>query len=358
VTTEVVVLVGTTKGAFFFHSDERRQDWRVTGPHMGGWEVYSLLGEPSGSRIFAGTSSWVYGPTIRVSEDMGATWEQVADGPRYSPESGFEFKRIWQIVPGHPSEPDTLFAGVEQAGLFVSRDKGQTWQEVSGLTSHPTRPYWWPGGGGMCLHTILVHPQNPQRMWVAASAIGAFRSDDGGATWHTKNDGLPPVATDEGHPDVSRCVHKMVLDPRDPDTMYLQFHGGVFKSTDAGDNWQAIENGLPSNFGFPMVVTPNGDLFVVPLQADTNRYTPDGKLRVYRSRDGGASWHPSDNGLPEGPEYVGVLRDSMATDGLDPAGVYFGTDMGVVYASNDGGDSWSALPGNYPRITCVKTWVR
>jgi hypothetical protein len=355
--SQVIVLVGTVKGAFFFHSDERRRDWRVTGPHMGGWEIYSLLGDSRSGRIFAGTSSFVYGPTIRVSEDMGASWEQVEAGPRYGPEHGFELKRIWQIVPGHASEPDTLYAGVEQAGLFVSRDGGATWEEMAGLTSHPTRPYWWPGGGGMCLHTILVDPTDPKRLWVAASAIGAFRSDDGGATWHTKNNGLPAVPTDEGHPDVSRCVHKMVLDPRDSNTMYVQFHGGVFKSTDAGDSWQPIESGLPGNFGFPMVITPAGDLFVVPLEADTHRYVKGGRLQVYRSRDGGESWAPSGRGLPEEPEYVGVLRDAMATDGLDSAGIYFGTDMGTVYYSTDAGKTWDRMPGNYPRIACVKTWV-
>ena len=356
--SQVVVLVGTTKGAFFFFSDEQRRDWRVTGPHMGGWEIYSLLGDPHGARIFAGTSSFVYGPTIRVSEDMGANWEQVANGPNYSAESGFKFKRIWQLAPGHPSEPDTLYAGVEEAGLFVSRDHGQTWQEVDSLTSHPTRPYWWPGGGGMCLHTILIDPNNAQRMWVAASAIGLFRSDDGGATWNTKTNGLPAVPTDEGHPDVSRCVHKVVLDPRDSNTMYMQFHGGVFKSTDAGDNWTAIENGLPGNFGFPMVITAAGDVFIVPLEADTHRYTRDGKLVVYRSRDGGASWAPSGTGLPDDHEFVGVLRDAMATDPFDPAGIYFGTTMGTLFYSADAGDTWQKLPGTYPRITYVKTWVR
>ncbi len=354
---EVVLLVGTTKGAFFFHSDAKRRDWRITGPHLGGWEVYSLHGDSSKRRIFAGTSHFVYGPTIRVSDDMGETWREIDRQPRYSPESGFQMKHIWQIVPGHPSQPGTLYAGVEEAGLFASRDGGDTWDELSGLTSHPTRPNWWPGGGGMCLHTILVHPTNPQRLWVAASAIGAFRSDDGGESWKVINKGLPEVPTDGQPNEVGRCVHKMVLDPADPDTMYLQFHWGVFKSTDAGDNWTRIEEGLPSTFGFPMVVTANGDLFIVPLESDERRYTPEGKLRVYRSQDRGESWQPTGSGLPEDAQYVGVLRDAMATDSLDPAGIYFGTNMGEIYASPDGGESWERLPANLPRITYIKAWT-
>jgi hypothetical protein len=354
----VHVLVGTTKGAFFFHSDARRQDWTLTGPHLGGWDIYSLLGDSRhGPRIYAGTSHFVYGPSIRVSNDWGETWEQIEASPSYTPESGFTMKRIWQIVPGHASEPDTLYAGVEEAGLFVSRDRGQTWTELSGLTSHPTRPIWFPGNGGMCLHTILVDPGNPQRLWIAISAVGCFRSEDGGQTWQVRNNGIPDVPTGEEPSEVGRCVHKMVLDPSDPNTLYMQFHGGVFKSTDGADSWQPIETGLPSNFGFPMVVTADGDLFVIPLMPDMMRAVPDGRLAVYRSQDKGGSWAPVSQGLPEEPQYVGVLRDAMAVDPLDPAGIYFGTSMGGVYHSADGGEHWARLPGQFARITSVKTWM-
>lgn len=356
--TQVVVLVGTNRGAFFFHSDEGRRDWRMTGPHLPGWEVYSLLGDSRhGKRIFAGTSHLVFGTSLRVSDDMGETWTEIADGPRYSPESGFKLNRIWQLVPGGPDEPDTLYAGVDEAGLFASRDRGATWQEVSGLTSHPTRPNWSPSNGGLCLHTILPDPTNPRRMWVAVSVAGIFRTDDGGATWQIRNMGLPYAATGTVPSEVDRSVHKLVLDPRQPDTLYVQLHTGVFKSTDSADSWQPIETGLPSRFAFPMVVTPNGDLFLIPLADNMMRTFVDGKLRVYRSRDGGASWAPSGEGLPTEPHYSAVLRDAMAVDTMEPAGVYFGTSAGEVFASPDAGDHWARLPGNFPRITAVKTWV-
>jgi photosystem II stability/assembly factor-like uncharacterized protein len=340
----------------------------MTGPHLDGWEIYSLCGiggngqneqaaNGTRERVFAGTSHFVYGTTIRVSDDLGANWTQVEASPRYSEESGFKLNRIWQIVPGHPSQPDTLYAGVDEAGLFASNDGGSTWEEVTGLTQHPTRSEWWPGGGGLCMHTILVDPTDANRMWVAASAVGVFRTDDGGKSWQVRNMGLPGVATGVRTNEVGRCVHKIVLDPKDPNTLYMQFHGGVFKSTDAADSWQPIESGLPGNFGFPMAITANGDLFLIPLDSDEKRHVKDGQLRVYRSRNGGAQWEPTDRGLPE-QQYVGVLRDSLAVDTLEPAGVYFGTTMGEIFYSADAGESWSRLPGQFPRITSIKTWVR
>jgi photosystem II stability/assembly factor-like uncharacterized protein len=358
---KVTVLVGTTRGSFFFTADEDRKKWDMTGPHLDGWEIYSLLGNSdhtNGNRIFAGTSHFVYGPTIRVSNDLGANWTQVEAGPRYSQNSGFKLNRIWQIVPGHPSEPDTLYAGVDEAGLFVSRDGGTTWDEVTGLTQHPTRAEWGPGNGGLCLHTILIDPSNAKRMWVAISAVGVFRTDDGGQTWKVCNKGLPQVETGVRNQEVGRCVHKIVLDPKDSNTLYMQFHGGVFKSTDGADYWEAIESGLPGNFGFPMGITGAGDLFVIPLESDIQRHVKDGELQVYRSRNGGSSWESTRNGLPEQPQYVGVLRDALAVDNLEPAGVYFGTSMGEVFFSPDAGESWDRLPGQFPRITMIKTWVR
>ena len=260
-TGKVTVLVGTTRGAFFFQSDAGRQNWEMSGPHLDGWEIYSLCGLGNGNssedssngndRVFAGTSHFVYGPTIRVSEDLGSTWTQVEGSPRYSEDSGFTLNRIWQIVPGHPSEPGTLYAGVDEAGLFKSRDGGITWEEITALTQHPTRKDWGPGNGGLCLHTILVDPHNAQRIWVAIFAVGVFRTDDGGESWKVCNDGLPQVVTGEQNPEVGRCVHKIVLDPKDPNTLYMQFHGGVFKSTNAADYWEPIESWVAGQFRFP-----------------------------------------------------------------------------------------------------------
>ena len=357
---KVTVLVGTDKGAFFFHSDAERRNWEMTGPHLDGWEIYSLCGVGAnghGERVFAGTSHFVYGPTIRVSDDGGENWTQVEGSPQYSQESGFQLNRIWQIVPGHPSEPGTFYAGVDEAGLFVSRDGGATWSEVTGLTQHHTRPEWAPGNGGLCLHTILVDPNNAKRMWVGMSAVGVFRTDDGGETWKVCNKGIHDVPTGVETSEVGRCVHKIVLDPADPNTLYMQYHGGVFKSTDAADTWEPIESGLPGNYGFPMGITSSGELFVIPLESDYFRHVKDGKLRVYRSVDRGESWADASRGLPEQPHYVGVLRDGLAVDSLEPAGVYFGTTMGEVFYSADAGESWSKIPGNFPRITMVKAWV-
>jgi photosystem II stability/assembly factor-like uncharacterized protein len=359
----LILLVGTTKGAFFFHSDQDREYWTVTGPHLPGWQVYSLLGDNRHQqRIFAGTSSEVYGPTIRFSDDFGETWTQVAGSPQFSKESGFKLRHIWQIVPGHASQPDMLFAGVDDAALFVSRDRGESWAEVASLTAHPSRPAWFAGNGGLALHTILVDPGNPKRVWIAISAVAAFRTDDGGQSWKICTNGIPDVVTGDefppmkAYPEIGRCVHKMALDPDDSNTLYMQHHGGVLKSTDAGDSWFKIEKGLPGNFGFPLGISARGDLFVVPEDEDT-RCVPDGRLCLYRSRNRGASWERIERGLPGQSEYVGVLRDSLAVDAFDPAGVYFGTTMGELYCSRDDGSSWKQLPGQYPRITTVKTWI-
>jgi hypothetical protein len=354
---ELVLLVGTTKGAFSLHSDARRERWDVRGPHLAGWEVDSLLGARHGRRIFAGTSHFIYGTTIRVSDDMGESWTQIEAGPQYSAESGHTLNRIWQLAHGHESEPDTIYAGVDEAGLFVSRDGGARWQEVSGLTAHPSRPHWQPGGGGLCLHTILPHPEDPQRMLVGISAVGVFGTTDGGANWVSHSAGIPQILTDDPDPTIGRCVHKMVRAPHDAETLYMQYHGGVFRSEDGGQRWSAADAGLPGTFGFPMVITAAGDLFIVPLEADTHRYAQDGRLRVYRSRDGGGSWTPCDNGLPAEPTYVGVLRDAMAVDPFDPAGVYIGTTMGDLFCSPDAGEHWVRLPARLPRITTVRAWV-
>lgn len=380
----VTLLVGTTKGAFMFHTDEERRTWRQTGPHLGGWEMYSILGcSRNGDRIFAGTHHRTGGVTIQVSEDMGASWRPVAAGPsfpreprEYDWEAGrwvrsasgngesmvFNLNRIWHLTEGHPSEPDTYYAGSEEAALFVSHDRGETWEEVEGLSNHPTRPHWGPGAGGMGMHTVLIHPENPKRMWVAMSAVGVFRTDDGGDTWKVCNKGLNRVPT--GKPEeenIGYCAHKVALDPDNPDILYMQDHGAVNKSTDGGDSWFRIEKGLGTEgderFGFPIAVSPTGDLYLVPLKSSEERVTRGGKVVIFRSTDRGESWHGVSGDFNNQVHYVNVLRDGLVTDSLDPYGVYFGTSSGEIFYSLDRGDSWQAVPGRFPRITTLNVWI-
>ncbi|HEY0826782.1 MAG TPA: exo-alpha-sialidase [Bacilli bacterium] len=358
----VMLLVGTNKGLFFYTSDHERQNWNLSGPYLSGWEVYSVLGDSRhGNRIFAGTSHAAYGPTIRVSDDFGSSWTQIEDGPSYSKESGFSLNRIWQIIKGHSSEPDTLYAGVEEAGLFVSRDRGATWRELEGLTKHSSRPNWFPGAGGMCLHTILIHPSNPHRIWVAMSAVGVFRTDDGGETWITCNKGLGRVPTGQPYDEVGYCIHKMTLDPNDSNTLYMQEHGGVFKSTDGADSWFPIEDGLNvSNndpFGFPICTSNTGDSFLIPLESSEKRTMRDGKLLVYGMLKGSDRWEPIGDVVPNEQQHVNVLRDAATVDTLDPYGLYFGTTSGEVFYSLDRGKNWGRLPGQLSRILSVKMWI-
>src|SRR5882724_3796342 len=320
---KLVLLIGTLKGVFLYHTDERREKWRLTGPHLGGWGVFSLCGDSRNGRILAGTENFQLGPNIQISADFGRTWTGVKRDPRLPKGGKPEVKHIWQIVPGHPSQPGTWYAGVDDAALFVSRDDGATWSELTGLTSHPSRPRWMPGFGGLCLHSVLVDPSNARRLWVGISAVGVFRSDDGGESWKLCNEGLHNVAPEFiKDPDLGRCVHKIALDPSRPGKLAMQFHGGVFKSDNAGDSWTRISAGLPHDFGFPMVATQRGDLFVVPLLADNNRIVPEGALKVWRSRDQGRAWRAMTNGLPQKEHFVGVLRDAMTSDPLTPAGIY------------------------------------
>lgn len=354
----VLLMVGTMKGLFLFTSDSSRRTWTMTGPHLAGWEVSAvhLHRGRSGSppRLFAGTKHYSYGATFRVSDDMGASWREMVGRPEYSKESGFKVNRVWQIV-SHPTESDTLLCGIDEAGLFKSTDAGQTWQEIRSLTSAPDRRAWFPGNGGLCLHTIVIDRTNPDRIWLGISAVGAFRTTDGGNSWHECRAGLEQMDSGEaGRPKIC-CIHKIVQDPKDPDTLYAQHHPGVYRTTNGGDSWEKVETGLPGNFGFPMVISRKGELFVAPLQADEMRYMKDGRFRVYRSRNGGKNWQATGKGLPEG-RFVGVLRDAMATDGMAPAGVYVGTTMGEVFWSNNAGDSWKQLPYTFPRIEMVKAF--
>ena len=355
---KLVLLIGTVKGVFLYHSDGRRTKWKLTGPHLSGWEIFSLCGDAGNGRIFAGTVSFAHGSTIQTSSDFGKTWTGVKRDPKFPKGANAELKHIWQIVPGHPSQPGTWYAGVDDAALFVSRDDGDTWSELKGLTRHPTRPRWMPGFGGLCLHSVLVDPTNAQRLWVGISAVGVFRSDDAGKSWKLCNEGLPNIAPEFiKDPEMGRCVHKLVLDPVRPGVLHLQYHGGVFTSENAGDSWTRISAGLPHDFGFPMAVTQRRDLFVVPLLADNNRVVPDGALKVWRTRDCGRTWRALTKGLPQKDHFVGVLRDAMTADPLSPAGLYMGTTGGELFYSRDDGDTWEKLPASFPRITTLKTWL-
>lgn len=352
------LLAGTRKGAFVLETDEARRSWKVRGPYLKGWEVadFQLDDRDGRGRMFAAVNHFVYGPTVQFSDDLGETWEAVEKSPSYPEESGRELKQVWCVVPGRASEPETLYAGVDEAGLFVSHDGGDTWTEIEGLTRHETRENWFPGKGGMCLHTILPDPTDSERMWVAISAVGVFRTDDGGETWRLQNTGVTPTVEDEEFEQLGRCVHRLVHDPENPEHLYQQNHAGVYRSRNGGETWERIENGLPTQFGFPMVMHPREreTLYTVPLESDEYRLTSDGKPAVYRTTNAGDSWEPLRDGLP-GDSYITVLRQAMTVDEQSPAGIYFGTTGGNIFYSNDAGDSWDEIPCNLPRIFSLST---
>jgi len=389
---KVRVLVGTRKGAFILASDGRRQKWDVGGPFFGGWEVYHMKGSPvDPNRIYASqTSSW-FGQIIQRSDDGGETWHTPGSSPDEltspdgmpkgesnkfvydtSPETGkpltthqfydgtqqpWVFKRVWHLEPSL-TDPDTVFAGVEDAALFRSTDGGTNWHELAGLRGHGTGPKWSPGAGGMCLHTILLDPANANRMYVAISAAGAFRTDDGGENWKAINRGLQSPYLPEPTPEVGFCVHRMAFHPSRPDVVFMQLHqgGGVFRTDNAGDEWVEVNGNLPTDFGFPIDVHAHEPetIYVVPIHAFPGRYPPEGKLRVFRSRTGGNEWEALTRGLPQENCYVNVLRDAMAVDALEPGGVYFGTTGGQVYVSPDGGDNWSPIVRDLPAVVSVE----
>ena len=367
---KVRVLVGTKKGAFILTSDEKRQKWEVNGPHFAGWEIYHVNGSPvNPNRLYASqTSSW-FGQIIQRSDDGGSTWEAVNNDFSYIGDPGthqfydgsqkpWEFHRVWNLTPGL-TDPELVYAGIEDAALFVSKDGGQSWQELAGLRDAKGH-LWQPGAGGMCLHTILLDPGDPQRIYVAISAAGAFRSEDGGQTWLPINKGLrsdyelPDPAADVGH-----CVHSLAMHPSRPGVLFMQKHWDVLRSDDAGDMWHEVSGNLPSDFGFPIVVHAHEPetIYVVPIKSDSEHFVPDGKLRVYRSRSGGNEWEALTNGLPQKDCYVNVLRSAMAVDTLDSCGIYFGTSGGQVYASADSGDHWSAIVRDLPPVLSVEVQV-
>jgi hypothetical protein len=354
---DVLVLVGTMKGAFVLRSNARRQRWELGGPYFPGREVYALAGvHRNGSvRLWAANGSPFWGPALSWSDDFGATWttpEQMLI--RFPDDAGASVKRIWQITPG--PEPGLLYAGVEPTALFVSRDDGANWTLMRGLWFHPHRERWTPGAGGQCLHTILPHPTNRDRITIAMSTGGVYRTDDAGASWWARNQGVRAEFLPDKYPEFGQCVHKVVMHPSNPDRLYLQNHWGLYRSNDAGDSWQDIANGVPSDFGFAMAQHPHDPdtVYVVPIESDMFRCTPEGRLRVYRTRNAGDAWEPLTRGLPQKDALETVLRDGMDCDVLNPAGVYFGTRSGEVWVSADGGASWNVAAEGLPPVVCVK----
>ena len=363
----VRVLVGTRKGAFVLTADGTRKKWEVSGPHFAGWEIYHVKGSPvNPDRIYASQTSGWFGQLLQRSDDGGKSWEPVGNEFAYDGETGthqwydgtphpWEFKRVWHVEPSL-SEPDTVYAGIEDAALFRSKDGGKSWQELSGLRKHGSGPHWQPGAGGMCLHTIIQDPSNPQRMYIAISAAGTFRTDDGGMTWKPVNRGLRSEFMPDPTAEVGHCVHRIALHPSRPNVLFMQKHWDVMRSDDAGDSWHEVSGNLPTDFGFPIDVHAHEPetIYVVPIKSDSEHFPPEGKLRVYRSRSGGNEWEALTRGLPQSDCYVNVLRDAMAVDSLDECGVYFGTTGGQVYASADAGNSWTAIVRDLPPVLSVE----
>jgi hypothetical protein len=376
--SQVRVLVGTRKGAFVLTADGKREKWEVSGPHFAGWEIYHLKGSPADpNRIYASQSSGWFGQIIQRSDDGGKTWHQPGTPPSETAPAGppkaesnkfvydateesgkpltthqwydgtqhpWEFKRVWHLEPSL-TDPETVYAGVEDAALFHSTDGGQNWKELPGLRGHGTGPKWQPGAGGMCLHTIILDPSNPERIYIAISAAGAFRTDNGGKTWKPINRGLRSQFIPDQDAEVGHCVHHIAMNPNRPGVLFMQKHWDVMRSDDAGDNWKEVSGNLPTDFGFAIDVHAHEPetIYVVPIKSDSEHYVHEGKLRVFRSRTGGTEWEPLTKGLPQKDCYVNVLRDAMAVDSLDKCGVYFGTSGGQVYVSADAGDSWAPI---------------
>jgi len=386
----VRVLVGTRKGAFILTADGKREKWDVSGPHFAGWEMYHLKGSPvDPNRIYASQTSGWFGQIIQRSDDGGKTWHQPGapagepaapggmpkgDSNKFvydtSPGTGktltthqwydgtqhpWEFKRVWHMEPSL-TDANTVYAGVEDAALFKSTDGGESWAELSGLRGHGTGPNWQPGAGGMCLHTIILDPSDPNRIYIAISAAGAFRTDDGGKRWKPINRGLKSQYIPDPAAEVGHCVHHVAMHKSRPDVLFMQKHWDIMRSDDAGDNWREVSGNLPTDFGFVIDVHAHEPetVYVVPIKSDSEHYVHDAKLRVYRSRTGGNEWEPLTKGLPQKDCYVNVLRDAMAVDSLDKCGIYFGTTGGQVYASPDAGDSWAPIVRDLPAVLSVE----
>jgi photosystem II stability/assembly factor-like uncharacterized protein len=386
--SKVRVLVGTRKGAFILTADGKRDKWEISGPHFAGWEIYHMKGSPvDPDRIYASQTSGWFGQVVQRSSDGGKTWETPGGGLGRSPEgfpigesnrfvydtsteSGtpltthqwydgtqhpWEFKRVWHLEPSL-TDPDTVFAGVEDAAIFRSTDGAHSWHELPGLRGNGTGPRWQPGGGGMCLHTIILDPGNPQRMYVAISAAGAFRTDDGGKSWTPINRGLRSQFLPDEDAEVGHCVHHIAMHPEHPNRLFMQKHWDVMRSDNAGDSWSEVSGNLPTDFGFVIDVHAHEPetIYVVPIKSDSEHFPLDGKLQVFRSRCGGNEWEPLTKGLPQSSCYVNVLRDAMSVDRLDKCGIYFGTTGGQVFASADAGDSWFPIVSHLPPVLSVE----
>jgi len=363
----VRVLVGTKKGAFVLTSDGKREKWEISGPHFAGWEIYHMKGSPvDPKRLYASQTSGWFGQLIQRSNDGGKTWEPVDNKFAYDGVLGthqwydgtphpWEFKRVWHLEPSL-DDPDTVYAGVEDAAMFRTKDGGKSWTELSGLRKHGSGPHWQPGAGGMCLHSIIIDPKNPERIFIAISAAGAFRTDDGGKSWKPINKGLYSKYIPDPTAEVGHCVHHIAMHPLRPGVLFMQKHWDVMRSDNAGDLWQKISGNLPTDFGFVIDVHAHEPetVYVVPIKSDSEHFPLDGRLRVYRSRKGGNEWEELSKGLPERDCYVNVLRDAMAVDRLDKCGVYFGTTGGQVYASADAGDTWTAIARDLPGVLSVE----
>jgi photosystem II stability/assembly factor-like uncharacterized protein len=363
----VRVLVGTRKGAFVLTSDGTRRKWDISGPLFAGWEIYHLKGSPvDPERIYASQSTSWFGQIVQRSDDGGQSWNPVSNEFRYDGVPGthqwydgtphpWEFARVWHMEPAL-TDPDTVYAGVEDAALFRTTDGGSSWEEVSGLRQHGSGPAWQPGAGGMCLHTILLDPKDAARLLVAISAAGVFRSRDAGVTWEATNRGLKSEGIPDPNAEVGHCVHRLAMHPSRPEVLFMQKHWDVMRSDDGGDSWHEISGDLPTDFGFAIEVHAHEPetVYVVPIKSDAEHYPPDGQLRVYRSRAGGNEWEPLTRGLPQANCYVNVLRDAMCVDTVDPCGVYFGTTGGQVYASIDAGDNWEPIVHDLPSVLSVE----
>ncbi|MEO7276380.1 MAG: exo-alpha-sialidase [Vicinamibacterales bacterium] len=363
----VRLLVGTRKGAFVLTADGTRREWKVSGPHFAGWEMYHLKGSPANpNRLYASQSSGWFGQLIQRSDDGGATWTAVNNAFAYDGVPGthqwydgtphpWEFKRVWHLEPSL-TDPDVVYAGVEDAALFRTGDGGHSWQELPGLRAHGSGPHWQPGAGGLCLHTVILDPSDPRRIYIAISAAGAFRSDDGGATWKAINRGLKSEGIPDPDAEVGHCVHHIAMHPSRPNVLFMQKHWDVMRSRDKGESWHEVSGNLPTDFGFAIDVHAHepDTIYVVPITSDSLHYPPDGRLRVYRSRTGGDDWEPLTAGLPQENCYVNVLRDAMSVDALDSCGIYFGTTGGQVYASTDAGDTWTTIVRDLPPVLSIE----
>jgi photosystem II stability/assembly factor-like uncharacterized protein len=365
--SSVRLLVGTKKGAFILTSDGKRAKWEISGPHFAGYEIYHIKGSPvDPDRLYASQSSGWFGQLMQRSNDGGKTWAPVDNKFTYEGVPGthqwydgtphpWEFKRVWHLEPSL-TDPDMVYAGVEDAALFQTTDGGASWSEMAGLRRHGSGAQWTPGAGGMGLHTILIDPTNQARIFIAISAAGVFRSDDGGATWQARNQGLRSEYIPDPKAEVGHCVHRIAMHPSRPATLFMQKHWDVMRSDDAGDSWREVSGNLPTDFGFPIDVHAHEPetIYVVPIKSDSEHYVMDGKLRVYRSRTGGNEWEALTRGLPQQDCYVNVLREAMDVDSLDSCGIYFGTTGGQVYASADSGDNWTAIVRDLPAVLSVE----